>query len=333
MLYIQEAILHVFDLNTNEPVYSFAGMSVTEALNIEYIQAMIEKVEDSSSMKDGFLVEDNPLLPILKQIDENFIDATRALTEKFYNITKLNPEIPPADLLFARVTLEEVPCLGIFKLNYTDSLTHFVSYDEDVLSNQLVVNRTILPSKRQAIQEGCVINLETMEYHVIEKKHMITEEAEKRYYFSEMFLEDKPKPSLNENIAIIKKAVQKTSKAFSDEEYQVLAETKDALVHSMTEEQVIDHKVIADTIFKDNFAKKEKFYEEVKEMGYVDMAPADVGVMGPKYSKQKFKLNNGIELVVPIDIYKDPEIIEFVNNPDGTMSVMIKNIEKIKNLF
>lgn len=333
MLYIQEAVLHVFDLNTNEPIYSFAGMDVTNALNIEYIHAMIEKVEDSSTMKEGFLLEDNPLVPVLSQINEQFIDATRTLTDKFYGITKLNPEIPPADLLFARFTLEEVPCLGIFKLNYSDSLTHFVSYEEDVLTNQLIVNRTILPSKRQAIQEGCVINLESMEYHVIEKKHLITEENEKRNYFTELFLEDVPKPSLSENINIIKKAVQKTSKAFNDEEYQVLAETKDALVQSMTEEQVIDHKVIADTIFKDNFAKKEKFFEEVEEMGYVDQTPADVGVMGPKYSKQKFKLNNGIEISIPIDIYKDPEFIEFINNPDGTMSVVIKNIEKIKNLF
>lgn len=31
--------------------------------------------------------------------------------------------------------------------------------------------------------------------------------------------------------------------------------------------------------------------------------------------------------------HKDPDVVEFINNPDGTTSVIIKNIEKIKNLF
>ena len=46
-----------------------------------------------------------------------------------------------------------------------------------------------------------------------------------------------------------------------------------------------------------------------------------------------FKNDNGIELSIPIELYRDPDVVEFINNPDGTTSVMIKNIEKIKNLF
>jgi hypothetical protein len=36
---------------------------------------------------------------------------------------------------------------------------------------------------------------------------------------------------------------------------------------------------------------------------------------------------------LPLELYKDPDVVEFINNPDGTTSVIIKNIEKIKNLF
>ncbi|MFL2101447.1 nucleoid-associated protein [Desemzia sp. FAM 23991] len=333
MIYIKEAILHIFDVNSNEPIFSFAGLDISEKFTMDYIHAMIEKVEDSDNMKKGVLTENNPLIPAFSTLQDNFVETTKALAEKFFSITKLNPEIPPADLLCVYFTLDEVPCLGLFKLNYSDSVTHYVSYETEQLTNQLMINRSILPSARQAIQEGLVLNLNNMEYHVIEKKHLIDELGEKVFYFTEMFLEDKPQPSLKENISIIKKAVQKTSKAFNEEEFQVLAETKDALVYSMTEENVIDNQVIAEALYGDNHAKKEKFFEEVTEMGYVDRAPAEVAVAGPKYSKQKFRLDNGIEISIPIDLYKDPEVVEFINNPDGTTSVMIKNIEKIKNLF
>ncbi|MCZ1331056.1 nucleoid-associated protein, partial [Enterococcus faecium] len=40
---------------------------------------------------------------------------------------------------------------------------------------------------------------------------------------------------------------------------------------------------------------------------------------------------NGIELIVPVDVYRNPDLIEFVNNPDGTISVMIKNVDEVLN--
>lgn len=333
MLYIKDAILHIFDLNTNEPIYSFAGLNIEEKFTLDYIHAMIAKVEDSDNMKNGQFAADHTIVSIFKKTETDFIEGTRALSEKFYQITKLNPEIPPADLLFVSFTLDDVPRLGLFKLNYSDSITHHISYETDTLTNQLIVNRSILPSARQAINEGMVLNLTDMSYHVIEKKHMITELAERVFYFTEMFLENKPQPSLKENITMIKKAVQKTSKAFNDEEFQVLADTKEAIVHSMEEENVIDHRLIADSLFGDNFEKKEKFFAEVDDLGYVDGSPAEVALAGPKYSKQKLRLNNGIDISIPLELYKNPDVVEFINNPDGTTSVMIKNIEKIKNMF
>ena len=52
-----------------------------------------------------------------------------------------------------------------------------------------------------------------------------------------------------------------------------------------------------------------------------------------KYSKQKFKLDNGIEITIPSEIYENKEMVEFINNPDGSVSVLIKNIESILNKF
>lgn len=76
------------------------------------------------------------------------------------------------------------------------------------------------------------------------------------------------------------------------------------------------------------------FEEEVEEQGLSSQTPMmrEVReVSEKKYGKQKLKLSNGIELVVPLDVYRDPELIEFINNPDGTISVTIKNVEEIIN--
>ena len=101
MIRIKEAILHILDINTNEPIFSFAGLDTSEHMMIEYIEAMVAKVEDSDSMKDGILEEDNPMIALFKNCQSDFVEGTKALSENFFNVTKLNPEIPPADLLIA----------------------------------------------------------------------------------------------------------------------------------------------------------------------------------------------------------------------------------------
>ena len=59
------------------------------------------------------------------------------------------------------------------------------------------------------------------------------------------------------------------------------------------------------------------FKEEVQEQGFVPEAPPVKEVQEiseKKFGKQKFKLSNGIELIVPVDVYRNPDLIEFVNN-------------------
>ena len=40
-------------------------------------------------------------------------------------------------------------------------------------------------------------------------------------------------------------------------------------------------------------------------------------------------MDNGIELIVPLDVYRNGDLIEFVNNPDGTVSIMLKISKKL----
>ena len=46
---------------------------------------------------------------------------------------------------------------------------------------------------------------------------------------------------------------------------------------------------------------------------------------------KNLSLSNGIELIVPNNVYQDADSVEFIQNPDGTYSILIKNIEDIIN--
>ena len=66
--------------------------------------------------------------------------------------------------------------------------------------------------------------------------------------------------------------------------------------------------------------------------------PTEVSVVNSekyekKYRTQKFKLDSGIEISIPVHVYQDLSKVEFVNNADGTITLMIKDIASILNKF
>ena len=168
---------------------------------------------------------------------------------------------------------------------------------------------------------------------MIEKKHLIEEYGERINYLSEIFLDIQTNPSMKESVNIIKKAIAKTAKKFGEDDYQDLAEVKQILHDTIHETQAIDNQAIAEVMYGDNFSRKQAYFEETKEQGLADETPYMPELLGNNMQRQKFKFENGIELSIPLDLFNDPEVVEIKNNPDGTLSVEIKNIEKIKNMF
>ena len=49
-----------------------------------------------------------------------------------------------------------------------------------------------------------------------------------------------------------------------------------------------------------------------------------------KYQSQHLYTDTGIEIKIPMEQYKNPQRVEFITNPDGTISVLIKNIEHLE---
>ena len=48
-----------------------------------------------------------------------------------------------------------------------------------------------------------------------------------------------------------------------------------------------------------------------------------------KLEKQHLTLDSGIEIKIPMELYNNEDDIEFITNEDGTMSMIIKNINNI----
>lgn len=330
---LKHAILHIYDINNDNFLFSQGEISLGDAFFTNYIEKVNGKMQ-ASDCRYGTL-EDEEWLKYLAEASEAFIDVTTRIAESIFGVMKDNSGIPKGDLLFYLYEDEESlnHYLGLIKLNFSNETTHNVAYENDQMVNQLIMNHNILPSFSQKIDEGILICLETKEYALVEKACKLEEEG-RCYYFSEKILKVPVKKNVAENIREIKKVVEKISDRYQQDTFETKAATQKAVVESIGRFGGIDNSFIAEQLFPENIAAKEEYTEKIIEK---EIAPVievnNAGRYEKKYSKQRFKLDNGIELSIPLDVYSNRDMVEFINNPDGTISVIIKNIDSIDSRF
>lgn len=328
-IYLKQAILQVIDRELGDPIYSQQVLDLTNGNTRDYLTNKIKKLSSAQS-KTGVLRQDAEIASFLRDATADFIGASQRLVEKWYTVYQKSDDAPSADAFVVLYEQDAQAYLAFLKVDYHQAFTHYVNAEEGPLMNQLIIHQSILSNKTQKADEGFAINLQTFGFELMEKKYTFS--GEKMTYLSTNVIESEPAPSLEENVKVVKKAAEKIGKKFEVAKHDVVANVKEAIYDTIETNGEIDASQMAAKIFKDNVSAQSEFKAEMTENAPAAPAPISPAVReiaGKKYGKQKLKLSNGIELIVPIDVYQNPNLFEFINHPDGTMSVEIKNVEEV----
>lgn len=326
---LQKAVLHILDSLGGVAVYSQEELNLGEESVYNFIYTHIKKMYQDDMAKEGMFREASPVLTKLRDAGEGFLPNSIALATQLFTIMQRYQEIPCADLLVAQGTINEVPRLILIKFNYKEGYTHFVDYNDTGTNNKIIVHKVIFASETQKNDEGAIINLADYSVRILEKAYEL--EGEKQYYFSNLFLEAETDLSTKESIKVINEVARDISERYYNGNFQKVSEVKAAIHENVESQGSIQVESIAEACFKDNPVVQQEYLEKVKEAG----VPEKISFVGEapekKFSKHKIKTDNGIEISMPMEVYKNKDLIEFYNNPDGTISIILKNIGAITN--
>ncbi|MDF2522736.1 MAG: 37-kD nucleoid-associated bacterial protein [Clostridiales bacterium] len=329
---IKKAILHVLDSNTSVPVISNKELDMDSTGIGDFLIKHIEKITNDPAAKNGeFENSDNNLVlnGILNLIENGneFVNATTEISNYLFNLMLKHIDIPAADLIFCLVDLESRNYLAILKMNYRECYTHFVENGAEGLENQLIKHKTILPSDGQRIEDGALICLDDYSVKLVEKVCEI--DGEKRNYFSELFLKCKTDLSKKETLRIINKAAQEINQKYYNSSFEKMAEVKSVICELAEEEGNFEIDRLARGAFKDSREIQEEYKEQIYKSGISEKVSMDPSYVEKKVMTQKLKTDTGIEINFPSAFYNNKEMIEIINNPDGTISILIKKVNKI----
>lgn len=331
---IRNVIVHIMDPTIGMPVLSDTELEYGSEI-AEFLKEHISRISSGDDAKEcRFYKEESEVYRLLNAYsDEEFVTVSREIAMQLYEIMSSNIDIPPADLLVVRFREGEEEYLALLKMNYKTFYTHrtMSSEDGESNSNEIIRHKSILPSESQRLTEAAVIRLDDLSLQVIERKYEVN--GEKTDYFSFLFLKCSAHMSHKSKLSIVSRAVESVQKEGFDEteRFEKQMRAKSIIQEEIEEKGGFVVEELADRIFEEEPELKVAFQDKMEKYNMVkeEIQPqSDTTVR--KYQSQHLYTDTGIEIKIPMEQYKNPRSVEFITNPDGTISVLIKNIEHLE---
>ena len=327
---IRSAIMHILDSTVGMPVLSDELLPLTPDMN-DFLRNHIYKVISGDELKTCVFDEDNSEVYRLIQdfTEENMVEITKKLAELLYSIMNANVAIPPADVFFVTYQMESEHHLAILKMNYKEVYMHYTSMnEEDGNVNDVMKQCCALPGGGGRLSEAVTISLAENTVQLIEKKVEIN--GAKVNYLSEVYLQCHAKMSQKTKLDIVTKAVDQINKKYFEDDFEKKMEAKSVIHNTYAEQGALVPEEIGEELFGEIPEIKEEFVEKLEKY---KLPKEEITVKSEKttkkFEKQFLTTDSGIEINIPMEEYNNKQHVEFITNPDGTISVLIKNINKI----
>lgn len=327
---IRRAIVHIMDGELGYPVYSEEELKLSPDIN-DFFRNHIYKIMSGDDLKKCYFAEEenSKIYDLVKEFqEENLVAYSKEFAVELYGIMNANISIPSGDLAVVTFQANGGLYLALLKMNYKESYVHMTQSQETGNVNQIICYQSTLPAAGSKLSEAVIINLSDYSVQIIEKKYEVN--GTKVNYLSELYLKCRAGMSSKSKLSIVTKAVEQVNKKHYAQEPVRQMEAKRIIREEIEDTGSINVEKISERIYGNAPEIKEEFDTKMEKyhMEKAEVTPQSGQTM-KKFEKQYLRTDTGIEINIPMEQYQDANQVEFLTNPDGTISVIIKNINKI----
>ncbi|MBQ9990697.1 MAG: nucleoid-associated protein [Lachnospiraceae bacterium] len=329
---IIQMIVHILDATVGMPVLSDSLLEYGSDFG-DFVREHIGRLAGGDEAKDcEFYQKESEIYQLIREgIGDNFIPISHEIATQLYAIMNSNIDIPSADLLVVHFTCGQGEYLALLKMNFKSGYTHRTLAKDEGNVNDIISYKAVLPTQSQRLTEAAIIDLHSLKLKVVEKKYEVN--GEKTNYFSYLFLKCSSQLSHKAKLNIVTKAIDKVQKeGLGEWQTCEAAMTAKAIIQEELAEKggfVVEE--LADRVFEEQADLRNAFQEQMEKYDMVreEVVPQS-DTTTRKYQKQHLLTDTGIEIKIPMEQYRDSGSIEFITNEDGTISLLIKNIEHLE---
>lgn len=346
---IQYSILNILDFDGNMNLESTKNISIENNDVSKYILSYINKAFNDIRSKSGTFKENSKLKEMILEYKSNenfeaFLKLNHYLSTKLFKSLIEALEKGIKDLIFLKFARGDENYIGFILLSSKKGFTHRINNVNSSFVNEIVEQFALLPPAGGKSDCYAFINMEDLSILYTENKKEIN--GEQILIIRDKILEAEGKASPKEYVESIKEAAREVSEEFGQNAVFALSAVKNHIrnefvessyeedeteVINITDSVNLDSDRLINDIFGENELMKESFIKKLENMSI----PKEIALNKKMYTdvtrKHRLRLDNGIELLLPVQYLEDSEVVEFSRNTDGTETIIIKNVKNIES--
>lgn len=315
--------MHMLDFEHKKIYLSNDFVDLNET-SIEYYKKKVEKALYSSNAKELTVGSLHEMILRSKQMiesDEQFVSQAKEITEKFFALGSVIEDMPNSNILIVDCYKDGQRYILAIKLNY-----RYIPFSIVQDGNVIITRQQVLPTKGSAIDEGIIINTETSQLYLIEKKYMI--DGRNDYYLNAQWIKGEEKLTDKQKYNTMKKVVNKMDDMYHVNEIEALPLMKQEVASRIDNHLPLKPISIVKKVLEKDYQAQEESELMLKDMGINE--DDEIYTVATQMEKCKLVLDTDIEVSVLIDDYVSGENIVKEVQSDGTINIILKNINDIQ---
>lgn len=330
MLEFEKSIIHILDCEHNTMITSNECITEFQPEVEKMLQTKGGKVFSSAAKKSGQFKETSATKLWIEQYKTkglSFEELSEKMADHIFQLKMKYALYQPSDVLISEVLQDGRRYLLIIDNAYSEGITHHLQQEDETILNTIIPYRTLLSTNLVKADRAFLIELSDMSVHCVEAKVEI--EAQHVNFFADVVFQSTTAPSYQEAVKSITKITEEMGEKYDLNEVELLPRMKSIIKDNVDTQTPINIDEVAKVLFADKPLAKGDFKEELRKQGVQE----DIGVEYVKSAKsekvQKIKTDKGIEIIIPVDFMNSKDFVEFQTQPDGTISIQLKNINRL----
>lgn len=316
---VQKLVVHSVDNSLDAVVLSKRQVNLNQNAALDtFIQKFYKGILNSSASYDGILNEAS-ILNQSEDIAFNFMSVSTTLAQTWFDHYEGSTRHTALNLIFALITDKEKTSFAMFEVTSRSGFLRKADEDENEIEHSMGIMSDSLASVKTAFV-----------YELNEKTLKVRHAKESQIYLEEM-LSFETIPNTKKNLEILDAMVDYVSEKRSEDVFQNTIKSKQLILDNSEVFEEIEPKRILETIFND-FDEDERLFidETIQDSKMSALIPSqEVNKLSAR-KKHKLKTESGIDITLPLDSLRIEEVFEVIENPDGTVDILIKNVGGIE---
>ncbi len=332
MITIHHAILHILDFHSGLTVFSEHELDCGSSSVFTFLSKHLEKLQKAVNGKSGSFYDDSPLKARLTAYtagETEFVAFSADLAERTYAALAQSEDPQPLDVLVVDFTTDDIRMLALLLCDNKVGFTHQVVQEDSRVRNEIINHYAILPQPSQKIDEYALIQLDSLAILFNEKKRLVN--GQEAFALSDQVLSCDAALSVKETLAAVRSVAEEIAENHGKSTLETVAKVKSRLAETAEISETLDLAALGRELFPASPLLQQEYAAELKNCGLPETVTLDRDFAVKSSRSHKIKTDTGIEVTFPADYFQNTEFIEFINNPNGTISIQLKNIGKIIN--